>query len=262
MTRNLSLLAFALFVATSANAADKPVFLYSQYFNAPGENRYAADGNYSQILESLEKQFEVNVSDNLDQATLAGAKVMLISNPNEKAHGTNPPPNHIKGQDAIDLYNWVQRGGGLILMGNQENHNLETQHMNEFLRLVGLKWTPNYTDAKRLALPDGLPVLGGLTWAYYTGNQVQITEGHPSKARCLVANDLDQPTAAGKPRDVEGCLLGIAEVGKGRVVLVTDAGWIANWALNDKGIGGVAIKEHDNTEIFIRLAEWAGRIGD
>ena len=75
---------------------------------------------------------------------------MLISNPNDKAHGTNAPPHHIKGNDAIELYNWVQQGGGLILMGNQENHNLETKDVNQFLRLIGLKWTDHYTDAKRL----------------------------------------------------------------------------------------------------------------
>jgi hypothetical protein len=256
MTRILFAVLLSLLIATFANGADKPVFLYSQHFTAPGENRYTADGNYRQILEALEEEFAVKVSDKLDAATLSSAKVMLISNPNDKPHGTNAAPNHIEGQRAIDLYNWVTRGGGLILMGNQENHNLETRQVNQFLRLIGLKWAPVHTDAKRLLLPENLPILGGLTWAYYTGNQVEVTAGHPAKARCLVENDLEQPTA-GKPRDAEGCLLGIAEVGKGRIVLVTDAGWIANWALNDKGVGGVAIEDHDNQEIFMRLAKWA-----
>ncbi len=238
-------------------AADNPVFLYSQYFNASGENRYSAAGNYSQVLEALEKTYFVKVNDKqLNAATLSGTKLILIANPNDQPHGTNPPPHHIKGDDAIELYNWVQRGGGLILMGNQENHNLETRDVNQFLRLMGLKWSDNYTDSKRIELPADFPILGGLTWAYYTGNQIEITPGHPSNARCLIENTTDQPTLTGR-RNTEGCLLAIAEVGKGRVVLVTDAGWIANWALNEEGVGGIAIKNQDNLEIFLRLAKWA-----
>ena len=38
---------------------------------------------------------------------------------------------------------------------------------------------------------------------------------------------------------------------------MTDAGWISNDALSGKGIGGVAITEQDNMEIFLRLANWA-----
>jgi hypothetical protein len=52
-------------------------------------------------------------------------------------------------------------------------------------------------------------------------------------------------------------LLATAEPGKGRVVVVTDAGWITDDALSGKGIGGVAITEHDNWEIFLRLSTWA-----
>jgi len=257
----LALLSITAAVST-VRAADKPVFLYSQYFNAPGENRYPADGSYSQVVAALKESYTVKVNDApLNEKTLAGTSVVLISNPNDKAHGTNAAPHHIQGNDTIELYNWVQRGGGLILMGNQEHHNLETQDVNGFLRLIGLKWTNNSTDAKRFELPDELPILGGLTWAYYTGNQIEITPGHPSNARCLIENTEDQPTMTGR-RNTAGCLLAIAEVGKGRVVLVTDAGWTANWAFDEKGVGGVAIKGQDNLEIFLRLTKWAGKLED
>jgi hypothetical protein len=58
-------------------------------------------------------------------------------------------------------------------------------------------------------------------------------------------------------RDQVGALLATAELGQGRVVVVTDAGWISDDALSGKGLGGVSIKEHDNWEIFRRLAHWA-----
>jgi len=47
-----------------------------------------------------------------------------------------------------------------------------------------------------------------------------------------------------------------ATPGKGRVLVVTDAGWITDTALNGEGIGGVAIKEQDNWEMFRKLALW------
>ena len=40
------------------------------------------------------------------------------------------------------------------------------------------------------------------------------------------------------------------------VAVVTDAGWISNDALSDKGIGGVSVNGQDNWEIFHRLAHW------
>jgi hypothetical protein len=150
-------------------------------------------------------------------------------------------------------------GGSLILMGNQENHNLETEHINRFLGLIGLKWVPRHTDAKKLVLSDDVALIGGLRWAYYTGNQIEITPNHPARPRALVMNDLSQRPARGS-RDEPGCLLALAEPGRGRVVLVTDAGWICNSAFDEAGVGGVALTGQDNREIFLRLARWAARL--
>lgn len=252
------LLVFAF--ALSSAAAEKPVLLYSQYFNAPGENRYPADGDFSEVIGALRKDFTVRTnSDVFTAKTLADVKVLLIANPNDQPHATNPPPHHIAGPDAITLYNWIVGGGGLILMGNQDGHNLETVDVNKFLGVIGMKWVDHYTDAKKLVLPDDAPLIGGLNWAYYTGNQIEIAPGHPAAPRALVRNDLDQKPVKGS-RDEAGCLLAIAEPGKGRAVLVTDSGWIANWALDDRGIGGVAIQDEDNLRIMLRLTRWAAHL--
>jgi hypothetical protein len=251
---------FALSSSIAAVAADKPVFLYSQWLNAPGENRYPADGNYSQAMDALREEFTIRTNaEPLNAKTLANVKVLLIANPNNLAYTTNPPPPHLSPDDAIALYNWIVGGGSLILMGNQENHNLETEDINRFLGLIGLKWMPKHTDAKKLTLPDDVVLIGGLNWAYYTGNQIEIAKNHPARPRALVMNDLDQKPARG-PRDEAGCLLAIAEPGQGRVVVVTDAGCICNWAFEEKGVGGVAIEGQHNREIFLRLARWAARL--
>ena len=243
----------------SAQAADKPVLLYSQWLNAPGENRYPAEGVYSQAMDALRQEFNVRTNAGpLNARTLADVKVLLIANPNDLAHTTNPPPHHLSSDDALALYNWIVSGGSLILMGNQENHNLETVHINRFLGLIGLTWVAKHTDAKKLTLPDGLALMGGLNWAYYTGNQIEVARNHPARPRALVMNDLNQKPARG-PRDEPGCLLALAEPGNGRVVLVTDAGWICNWAFEEKGVGGVAIEGQNNKEILLRLTRWAGR---
>jgi len=255
-------MAFLTRSSISTSAADNPVFLYSQYFNARGENRYPADGVFSQVIQELGKEFSIRTNaEPLNAKTLAAVKVLLIANPNDLAHTTNPPPHHLAGADAIALYNWIVGGGSLILMGNQEGHNLETKDVNQFLGLIGLKWVDRYTDAKKLVLTDDTPLIGGLNWAYYTGNQIEVSGNHPARARALVLNDLDQPPLKGK-RDEAGCLLALAEPGQGRVVLVTDSGWIANWAFEEKGVGGVAIEGQDNLEIMRRLTRWAARTGE
>lgn len=255
----LSLALAILFPSPSHAAADqaKPVFLYSRYFNAKGEKRYLPDGTYKMVLDRLKDRFDVRVSDApLNAETLKGVSVVLIANPSAKAAGKNPPPHHVSPEDVEALTRFVRNGGGLIAMGNQENHNLEIADFNRLLERFGMKFENRYTDAKQLILPASLPIIGGLRWAYYTGNQVVIQPENPAKPRGLVMNDLSQ-TPLGGPRDEPGVLLAVAEPGTGHVVVVTDAGWITNDALTGKGIGKVSIKEQDNYEIFLRLAQWS-----
>jgi hypothetical protein len=242
--------------AQAANG-HKPVLLYSRYFNAKGETRYLPDGTYKDVLDRLRQSFEVRVSDQpLTADSLNGVAVVLIANPSDQAVGENPRPHHCTPEDVAELNRFVRAGGGLIAMGNQENHNLETADFNTLLAAFGMKYESLYTDAKKLVLPPTLPIIGGLRWAYYTGNLVTIAPGNEARARPLVTNDLAQKPIQGT-RDQEGALLAIAEPGKGHVVVVTDAGWISNDALSGKGIGGLAITEQDNWEIFLRLANWA-----
>ena len=234
----------------------KPVLLYSRYFNAQGENRYLAEGTYKEILSRLRSEFEVRVHNQpLNAVTLDGVNLVLIANPTDKAVATNAPPRHVTAADIEALTHYVEQGGGLIVMGNQENHNLEVEDMNKLLRRFGLQFTNLYTDVKKLVLPKETPIIGGLRWGYYTGNLVLITPNHPARPRPLVLNDLSQKPLKGT-RDTPGALLAIAEPGRGHVVVVTDAGWLTNDALSDKGIGGIAVEVQDNWEIFRRLAHW------
>jgi len=251
-------LAFCLITLASAlqAAEPKPVFLYSRYFNAKGEQRYLPDGNYRPLLDRLAKDFDVRVHDgSLDRDTLRGVKVVLIANPSDKAVGNNPPPPHVDVRAIRELKAFVETGGGLIVMGNQENHNLEVADFNKLLREFGLQFTNLYTDAKLLPLPKDTPIVGGLRWAFYTGNSIRIETDHPARPRALVVNDLTIKPPKGE-RDQPGALMAIAEPGQGRVLLVTDSGWVADWAFAEKGVGGVALKGQDNWEIFRRLSLW------
>lgn len=140
-------------------------------------------------------------------------------------------------------------------MGNQENHNLETKNVNRFLSHFGMRWVDVYTDAKGLVIPDETPVVGGLKWGYYTGNQIQLTTARNLK-RWAVLNDLNQAPLKGN-RDAVGVLLAGAQYGKGRLVAVTDSGWIINSVLAGKGLGGVVVAGDDNLELMKRLCRWA-----
>ena len=243
--------------APAAEAKGRPVFLYSRYFNAAGEQRYLPDGNYKDVLTRLRAEFDVRVhAEPLTAKSLAGVNVLLIANPSDQAVGTNPAPPHVAAADIAALTRFVEQGGGLIVMSNQENHNVEVEDTNRLLARFGLQLTNRYTDIKRLVLPKETPVIGGLRWAYYSGNLAVPTPGHPARPRALVSNDLTQKPVKGE-RDEPGALLAVAEPGRGRVVLVTDSGWIIEDSLSGKGVGGPGITEQDNWEIFRRLAHWA-----
>lgn len=249
-----SLLILAAMLLTARAADQKPVFLYSLYFNAPGENRYPADGAYKELLSRLAQDFEVRINDKpLTAAHLQDVSVVLVANPNDKPARNNPPPHHVDDSDIREITRFVQNGGGFIVLGNQENHNLEIADSNKLLAHFGIQFTNLYTDAKKLVLPSNTPLIGGLRWAYYTGNLLLLDTNNPAHPRSLATNDLHQKPEKG-PRDQPGVLMASATPGKGHVLVVTDAGWLANWAFDEQGVGGVAIKGQDNWEIFHRLA--------
>jgi hypothetical protein len=246
----------------SADSPAKPVLLYSRFYNAEGENRYLPDDTYKQVIQRLRQDFDVRVHNHaLTPETLRDVKLLFIVNPSDKAVGNHPPPPHVSPADVKVLTEFVRRGGGLIVSGNQENHNLEVGDMNKLLGQFGIQATNLYTDAKKLVLPKETPIIGGLRWAYYTGNLLLLDSSNPAKPRALVMNDLNQKPPKGT-RDQAGCLLATAESDNGRVVVVTDSGWLADWAFNEQGIGGVAIKGQDNWEIFRRLTRWAAHWPD
>lgn len=262
MKSRIAFLCIAAFSCLNIFAAgpvtNKPVLLYSLYFEAPGENRYLPDGKFKDVMTQLQTEFDVRTnSEPLTAKSLADVNVLLIANPNDQAHGTNPPPHHVSNKDITTMSDFVKRGGGLVLMSNQDGHNVEVEDVNRLLAQFGLQFTNLYTDIKSLPLPKETPVIGGLRWGYFTGNLLLIQSDHPAKPRSLINNDLSQPLIGGK-RDQAGSLLAVAELGRGRVVVATDCGWITNEALEGKAIDGFAIKDQDNWEIFRRLAHWAG----
>jgi hypothetical protein len=96
-------------VAAEPSSNTKPVFLYCRYFNAEGETRYLPDGTYRQVLQRLQTQFEVRVSqDALTDASLADVKVILISNPSDKVVGAPPAPHHFSPEDIGVLTRYVR----------------------------------------------------------------------------------------------------------------------------------------------------------
>lgn len=257
-------LAHALVLATMglptrAAESRKPVFLYSRYYNAEGETRYLADGNFKPLLQSLRADFEVRTHNQpLNAQTLHGVDVVLIANPSDKAVGGHPAPHHVDARDVAELTQFVRNGGALIVTGNQENHNLEVRDLNKLLREFGLRMTNDYVDAKLLSLPKSTPIIGGLRWAYYTGNLIQLEASHAARPRALVTNDQSVKAPKGN-RNAAGALMAVAEPGRGRVLVVSDSGWVADWALDNRGVGGVSLAPQDNLEIFRRLTFWLAR---
>ena len=232
------------------------MLLYSRYFNAKSDTRYLAEGSYTDVLERLKRDFEIRVHDRpLTAKTLKGVSLLLIVNPNQEAVADGPPPHHCDAKDIATLTRFVRKGGGMMVLGNQDNHNLETEKLNKFLAGFGIQFVNEYTDAKRLILPPNALLLGGQRWAFYGGNSLTVQEDHSAVPRAIVTNDLAQQPIAGT-RDHAGVLMAGAQLGDGRIIVATDAGWLTNDALSGKGIGGVAITDHMNWEIMERLTGW------
>lgn len=245
--------------ADDLKPADRPVLLYCTHFTAEGEQQYAPDGPFAEVLGRLEEEFDVRVSDERPtRGRLAGADVLLIVNPSDKAVDDGPPPHHVERADVRVVVNWVQSGGGLVFLSNQtEGHNVEKRAANELLREFGLRVTEYTIGVKRVAIPSEAPIVGGLRWAYYYGSPLAVEAGHFARPRTIVRNDPDVPAQQGKGvAGPDAPLLAAAEVGRGRVVVAGDTGWIADWALLEKEPYGT-IRGQDNWEIFRRLARWA-----
>ena len=73
----------------------------------------------------------------------------------------------------------AEQDGGLIIMDNQENHNLQCVNLNKLLARFGLEFSTRFTDTKRIVVPKEAPIIGGLAWGYYNGNQVTLTRVTP-----------------------------------------------------------------------------------
>lgn len=250
------LIVLQFWLPVRGESQERPVLLYSRYFNAKGDTRYLPEGSYKDVLERLQDTFEVRVHDRpLTAKTLKGVSLLLIVNPNAEAVADGPPPHHCSAKDVATLTQYVRNGGGLMILGNQDKHNLETEKLNKLLAKFGIQFVNEYTDAKRLILPPNALLLGGQRWAFYGGNSLTVQEDHSAAPRAIVTNDLAQPPAAGT-RDYAGVLMAGAQLGNGRILVATDAGWLTNDALSGKGIGGVAITDHMNWEIVERLTAW------
>jgi hypothetical protein len=247
----------ASFLVTSLLAAEsKPVFLYSRYYNAKGENRYEPETAFKELLTRLQGEFDIRVHDRaLTRETLKDVRVVMIANPSDKAASNNPTPPHFSAADITTLTAWVQEGGGLIVSGNQEDHNLEVEDMNKLMSRFGLQFTNIYTDFKPIAIPKAAPIVGGLRWAFFSGNQLLVDGASPARPRVVVTNDATTPVKGN--RNPPGVFMAVAEPGKGRVVAFTETGWLTASALKGEDTAGTRISDQDNWEIFRRLAKWA-----
>jgi unsaturated rhamnogalacturonyl hydrolase len=237
-------------------AETKPVFLYSRYYNAKGENRYEPDAAFKEVLTRLKQEFDVRVHDRpLTPETLKDVRVVLIANPSDKAASNNPAPAHISAKDIETLTAWVRAGGGLIVSGNQEDHNLEIEDINKLMSRFGLQFTNVYTDFKPITVPKSAPIIGGLRWAFFSGNQLKLDSALEPRPRIVVTNDASAPIKG--TRNPPGVLMAVAETGRGRVVAFTETGWLTTTALKGEETAGTRIADQDNWEIFRRLGKWA-----
>nr|MBA2522934.1 hypothetical protein [Solirubrobacterales bacterium] len=216
---------------------------------------HPADSSLRRAAEALEaRDFRtlVNAAGPLDPARLADADVLVIAHPSdprwEATTGEGSPLLSPAEIDAVG--DWVERGGGLIVLGETEQDKYGN-NLNELLARFGIEiescTVQDYTrhcEAPSWVLADlvaadgpGADPLARVDEAcFYRAGTLALTNGARAIAR----------TSAGAAPP-KAPLAAIAEHGEGRVVVLADSD-----LFGDDCIGALA---HEN--LWVNLAYWA-----
>ena len=238
----------ALFVGCSG---PKPIVWYCRTYNLPNHRHYGvddtADRGWSRVHESLGSCVRWRVDAEMPTAErLRDVDLVVILNPEAESWEGGPAPHLMSDEEVGLLADYVEGGGALLFMSNQdEKHNIEKPRTNRLLERCGMRMRQGDIGLKILDIAEETPVVGGLCWRFFFGSPVELVEGAAAQAQVWAWNDPDAPTPEGEPGE-RVPLMAAAEVGAGRVIVVGDSGWTAN--------GTIGLD--DNWPILWRQIRW------
>ncbi len=219
------------------------------------QSSHPADSSLQRAAEVLaERDFrvEVNVGEALTAATLAAADVLVIAHPSdpqwEATVGTGSP--RLSDGEIAALAEWVEAGGGLIVLGETEQAKYGN-NLNELLARFGIEienatvqdyehhhevpsWVfADLVDAEHAGAD---PLTRVREVCFYRAGTLALADGARAIARTSAA--------AAPPR---APLAAIAEHGAGRVVVLADSDLFGDDCIGDL----------DHEALWVNLAYWA-----
>jgi unsaturated rhamnogalacturonyl hydrolase len=198
------------------------------------------------ILGNIFHQYGAGLTNLVTEPTAASLKpadIYIIVDPDTKAETANP--HYINTDHAVAIYNWVNSGGVLLLMGN-DSANAEFTHFNQ----LGAKFGIHFNwDCKN-------HVIGN----HYESGAIPIPRNHPilPHTNMIYIKDLSTlhiqfPAEAvfTKNGDV---IMAVARIGKGTVFAVGDP-----WIYNEYTDGRKLPASYENFQAAVDLVQWALR---
>jgi len=220
---------------------------------APFDSSYALAGQYL-----ADRDFDIarNIDSPLTADALARADVLVVAHPSERKweHTTNTRTPKFSGEEISAIRGFVERGGGLIVIGETENDKYGN-NLNDLLGVFGIGIETvtvfDYTHFDTVtSWVKAQPYMPGTSCGiasasllsnvgdicFYRAGVLNLSHG----ARpALITSDVAQPPSAP--------LLAVAEFGQGRVVAVADSDW-----LGDEFFGA-----HDHSQLWANMVYWA-----
>lgn len=173
-------------------------------------------------------------------ASLKAADIYIIVDPDTKAETANP--HYVIPENADAIYNWVNSGGVLLLMGN-DSANAEFTHFNQLAEKFGIHFNwdcknhviGNQYETGAIVIPKNDPILPETKKIYI---------------KDLSSLQIKSPAKAAITKD-GFVIMAMAKIGKGTVFAVGDP-----WIYNEYTDGRKLPPEYENFQAASDLARW------
>ena len=168
------------------NNEKSPHYLWSQT-DLGGYSKFA------QIVLGLGAD-TISIHTAMDSTVLAPLDVLIISDPDTPSEATNP--QYVSDAEAAALQKWVQRGGKLMLLGNNVG-NCEFTHFNVLAGKFGIHFNEDTQSGGSNfgPLPTTNPLFTGCTTLYVV-DMCSLTITSPAQAAFTFSGDVLVATAA------------------------------------------------------------------
>jgi len=207
--------------------------------------------SYARAAELLAgRDFEVlrNCNAPLTAELLAGADVLALLHPCDPRweRTTSAGPPALSPDEIAAVLDWVHAGGGLLVVTEYE-HDKYGDNLNDLLAPAGLRIENTRVFDRSACVP------GNAEW-FFAEPAPDSPLGHLASRACFYRAGSCSATdgafaawrASAQAHPPQACVIGCAELGRGRVVVVTDS-----LLFGDEHIG-----EYDHRQLWLNIVHW------